>query len=222
MLKFFFKCVVGQFWSIGHKLVAAWNFGCCLLTVQFHLQFKLKVIILSSMFHDEKINVNFNILGIAFIMPSDQKLHRVPLRKSERILTRRRNSVGGISCKVYSTFRTSYMFTGRTLKSPVYRCRMILPKRNKIRAKNRTITRCLLYDVSFEGAEHSCPLSTAHPGRQLLPVRLQQRTRSLLLITRTNQLYSSISPVGPDCSQSPARSATPGPELPPALHSSRL
>lgn len=45
------------------------------------------------MFHDEKINLNFNILGIAFIMPSDQKLHRVPLRKSERILTRRRNSV---------------------------------------------------------------------------------------------------------------------------------
>lgn len=136
--------------------------------------------------------------------------------------TKKQCSAGGISCKVYSTFRTSYMFTGRTLKSPVYRCRMILPKRNKIRAKNRTITRCLLYDVSFEGAEHSCPLSTAHPGRQLLPVRLQQRTRSLLLITRTNQLYSSISPVGPDCSQSPARSATPGPELPPALHSSRL
>lgn len=175
------------------------------------------------MFHDEKINVNFNILGIAFIMPGDQKLHR-PFKKVRTNIdkTKKQCSVGGISCKVYSTFRTSYMFTGRTLKSPVYRCRMILPKRNKIRAKSRTITRCLLYDVSFEGAEHSCPLSTAHPGRQLLPVRLQQRTRSLLLITRTNQLYSSISPVGPDCSQSPARSATPGPELPPALHSSRL
>lgn len=58
---------------------------------------------------------------------------------------------------------------------------------------------------------HLVFFSSAHPGRQLLPVWLQQRTRSLLLISRTNQLYSSISPVGPDCSQSPS-----GSELPPS------
>ena len=72
---------------------------------------------------------------------------------------------------------------------------------NRTKKKNRTecagVTTWLL---------NMCLLSSAHASRQLLPVRLQQRARSLLLMARTNQLYSSTShsTAGPDCSRSPS------------------
>ena len=54
-------------------------------------------------------------------MSSNQKLHRVPFNKSEQTLTRwiKQCSLGGISCKGYSTFMISHV-TGRTLKSALW------------------------------------------------------------------------------------------------------
>lgn len=77
-------------------------------------------------------------------MSSNQKLHRVPFNKSEQTLTRwiKQCSLGGISCKGYSTFRISHMSLAEHWN--------------------------LLYDMSLEDAEHM--LSSLHSSpRQTAP-----------------------------------------------------
>lgn len=57
-----------------------------------------------------------------------------------------------------------------------------------------------MYHVDAEITLNLFP--SAGSSRQLVPDWLQQRARTLLLITSTRQVHSSITPVGPVCSQS--------------------